>query len=188
MSGVARRICSIALGSLLLISGGVLHSLDKDIQAQTESFATLPNGNYQLCSGPEPAPNDWHDGFGVCLVFEKVEQQVTGYYGYPHSDNFICLRGELTNHRVDGEALFLSWAGRRAMTEPELEQDETFVWDLEGRLTLTEGELVYDFENDRRMVWFWFHRAELDLENFYQYSELRMNDPSNLCPWNQEKG
>jgi hypothetical protein len=181
MSGLVRKL---GIGIAGAIATSILLSNTLSF-AQAEPLTVLPDGYYQLCSEPEPAPDDWRDGYGVCFVFEKVGQQTTGYYGYPHTDSFICLRGDLSDHQMEGEALFLSWAGNR---EAEEMPEEPIVWDDEGRLTLSQGELAYVFgEDEWGTVWFWFREAVLDLKGFYQYSMVRMNNPVNLCPWNQEK-
>ncbi|MCM1984483.1 hypothetical protein [Lyngbya confervoides] len=52
-------------------------------------LAEFPNGLYQFCSQPDP--QDWRDGEGVCLMLRKQDRLLQGYYGYPHSDEFICL-------------------------------------------------------------------------------------------------
>jgi hypothetical protein len=90
---------------------GQLAVTPNKITAQIQPrIATLADGNYQFCS--QPAPHDWQDGAGVCFVFQKFDRQVEGYYGYPHLDNFICVRGRVEDNRITGEALEISWAGR----------------------------------------------------------------------------
>ena len=107
------------------------------IKPQTQSaIATLTNGHYQFCSQPDA--NDWRDGVGVCFNFAKVGNHVEGYYGYPHSDNFICVKGEVNGNFITGEALAISWADSQWLNIPK----SAFKWDSEGRLTLSQGNIV----------------------------------------------
>lgn len=84
----------------------------------TEDYLSgLPDGAYQLCT--EPDPEDWTDGAGSCLNIVKQGQFASGYYGYPHSSNFICLRGEISETFLVGEALFISWSAHRWTNFPD---------------------------------------------------------------------
>lgn len=144
--------------------------------AQVRSLVTLPDGVYQVCSQPEPT--DWHGGAGVCFNFNKLGHHVEGYYGYPHSDRFICIRGEVSENVVTGEALATSWAGARWDSIPA----SAFEWDDEKHLSLDQGEMIQTSDDAANPVeWILFRRAILNLDGFYQYSHLRMNSPSELC-------
>lgn len=148
------------------------------ITAQKPTAATLVDGNYQLCSQPDP--HSWQDGAGVCSIFQKVGRQVSGYYGYPHSDNFICLKGKIDENLITGEALEISGAGREWTDIPQ----SAFKWDLEGRLTLSQGTIVRTVDDvEGRIDWLLFRKAALNLGGFYQYSSPRMTPPSQLCKW-----
>ncbi|MBE9014762.1 hypothetical protein IQ272_01050 [Chroococcidiopsidales cyanobacterium LEGE 13417] len=141
-------------------------------------IATLADGNYQFCSQSDP--HDWQDGAGVCFVFQKCDRQVSGYYGYPHSDNFICVKGKVTDNLIVGKALEISWAGREWTDIPH----SVFKWDWEGRLTLSQGNIVRTINDvEGRVDWIVFRQATLDLNGFYQYSSPRMTPPPQLCEW-----
>ena len=150
------------------------------ITAQIQPMvATLADGNYQFCSQPDT--HNWQDGAGVCFVFQKFDRQVDGYYGYPHSDNFICVKGQVEGDRITGEALEISWAGYEWTDIPQ----SAFKWDLEGRLTLSQGNVVRTINDvEGRINWILFRKASLNLGGFYQYSSLRMTPPPQLCEWN----
>jgi hypothetical protein len=150
------------------------------IKPQTQSaIATLANGNYQFCSQPDA--NDWRDGVGVCFNFAKVGNHVEGYYGYPHSDNFICVKGEVNGNFITGEALAISWADHQWLNIPK----STFQWDSEGRLTLSQGNIVRTANDEAgRIDWILFRSAALNASGFYRYSTPRMTPPSQLCHWN----
>jgi hypothetical protein len=93
---------------LVVLSLGILTNVSV-VQSQPASTAigNLENGNYQFCS--QPKPNDWRDGAGVCLNFGKVGDRIDGYYGYPHSDVFICIRGSSLDNTITGKALGVFW-------------------------------------------------------------------------------
>lgn len=146
------------------------------VEAESPSLVALTDGGYQFCSQPEPT--DWRDGAGVCFNFNKLGTQVEGYYGYPHSDRFICLRGEVDGNQVTGEALAISWAGFQWNEIPA----SGFEWDTEAHLTLHQAERIRPSSNSQHQEeWIVFHRAVLNVDGFYQYSRPRMNSPSELC-------
>ncbi|WP_341528109.1 hypothetical protein WKK05_01795 [Nostoc sp. UHCC 0302] len=148
------------------------------VTAQTVNIASLANGNYQLCSQPDP--QDWRDGAGVCLNFSKVENRVDGYYGYPHSDHFICIRGIVNGNHIIGEALAISWGVNLLKNTPE----SAFTWDSEGRLTVSQGRVVSTTnDSEDAAKWILYRNASLDIQGFYQYSFPRMSPTSQLCDW-----
>ncbi len=149
-------------------------------QQQSPAINALANGDYQFCSQPDPG--DWRDGAGVCFIFQKTNQRVDGYYGYPHSDNFICIKGTIQNTLLHGEALATSWEG---MEWKDIPQGE-FKWDEEERLVLSHAEQLPPHKTPEGQVYqILFHNARLDLRGFYQYKQPRMQHPSKLCFWNQ---
>ncbi|WP_103667112.1 hypothetical protein [Pseudanabaena sp. BC1403] len=167
------KFCGVIL---VAISVSVLLSSD-EANAQN-AIATLANGNYQFCS--QPKPQDWRNGAGVCFNFVKTGDRVDGYYGYPHSDDFICVRGLTNSSLVTGEALAISWGGRQWISIPKPE----FKWDEEGHLSLKDGKFIRT-ATDRggRTEWILFSQAKLNVEGFYQYQQPLMTSPSKLCDW-----
>jgi hypothetical protein len=154
--------------------------------AQSQSgVAALSDGTYQFCSQPDPA--DWRDGAGVCFNFNKVGDYVEGYYGYPHSDDFICVRGSVDGSLITGEALAVVWAGSSWEHTP----DTAFTWDAEGHLTLDQGDFLQTTSDETpgdesgQTNWVLFHSSLLNVDGFYQYSLPRMVAPSILCDWSQ---
>jgi hypothetical protein len=148
-------------------------------QNQRYAIANLADGNYQFCSQPDP--KDWRVGAGVCFNFGKISDRVDGYYGYPHSDDFICVRGKVNNNLITGEALEISWAVNPWNKIPE----STFKWDSEGRLTLSQGSIIRTSNSENgRINWILFPKASLNITGFYQYSSPKMTPPSQLCEWN----
>jgi hypothetical protein len=142
------------------------------------ALAALANGDYQVCS--QPPPQDGRDGAGVCLRFTKVAAQITGYYGYPQSDNFICFRGQVRGDRLTGEALALSWPGAPWSHVSPL----PLHWDQERHLTLAQGTIIqHPNRLDERLTWIHFQTATLELSNFYQYPTPRMRAATDLCDW-----
>ncbi|MBD2361731.1 hypothetical protein H6G36_11150 [Anabaena minutissima FACHB-250] len=143
------------------------------------NIANLADGNYQFCSQPDP--QDWRVGAGVCTNFKKTVHKFEGYYGYPHSDNFICIRGNMKGNLITGEALAILWSGSQQNNLPK----SAFKWDVEGRLILSQGNLMSNANHHedavQRII---YHQALLDLEGFYQYNHPRMTPPSQLCDWN----
>ena len=156
-------------------------------QAFSQSLlVNQPDGVYQLCS--EPDPQDWQDGAGVCLNIVKQDNIIDGYYGYPHSDSFICLRGAVSKdeegERVIGQGMVITWGGRTWSTIPQ----EPFAWDDEGRLSLAQGEVVQtEGSGDYQTTWIVFQDANLNVQGFYPYEESRMTSPSQLCDWPESK-
>ncbi|MBD2344163.1 hypothetical protein [Anabaena subtropica] len=142
------------------------------------NIANLANGNYQFCSQPDP--KDWQDGAGVCANFHKTGNRFDGYYGYPHSDNFICIRGNLKGNLIAGEALSILWANQQQNNIPT----SAFKWDLEERLTLSQGNLINAANHHQDAVqWIIYRQALLNLEGFYQYNRPRMTPVAQLCQW-----
>jgi hypothetical protein len=145
-------------------------------ERQARSLDTLLDGSYQFCSQPEPS--DWHDGAGVCLTFNKVGDHIEGYYGYPHSDRFICLQGGIVGNRITGDAMAISWPGVQWREIPT----SAFAWDDEAHLTLAQGEIIHSTGEPSLIEdWILFHSAILNVDGFYQYSRPRMNPPSAVC-------
>jgi hypothetical protein len=161
---------------LAATSLGVLIS-SAEAHAQN-AIASLSNGSYQFCS--QPKPQDWRNGAGVCFNFAKTGDRVDGYYGYPHSDDLICVRGIVKGSLVTGEALAISWGGRQWISIPNPE----FKWDEEGHLSLKDGRVIRTAK-DRggRTEWILFSQAKLNAEGFYQYPQTFMTSPSKLCEW-----
>lgn len=170
---VHSRIANIAQSSPQVLLG------IKSSQPVQQAVSALANGNYQFCSQPDP--QDWRDGVGVCFNFIKKDQAVDGYYGYPHSDNFVCVRGQATGNFIVGKALALSWLGQTWLNIPSGE----FVWDTEGHLKLNQGAIRWQSgRDDSQESWIVFKIANLDLRNFYRYDAPRMKSSSELCNWN----
>ncbi len=146
--------------------------------ARPVNIASLANSNYQFCSQTDP--KDWRDGAGVCFNFNKMGNRVNGYYGYPHSDHFICIRGVVDGSCITGEALATSWA----VNQWENRLKSLFKWDLEGRLTLSQGHMITTDDDKDGVKWILYRNASLNVEGFYQYNRPRMTSPSQLCDWN----
>ncbi|MGK7871869.1 MAG: hypothetical protein AB4426_00650 [Xenococcaceae cyanobacterium] len=179
-----RLISSESVSTNYLVTGKLLaQALPVPVgdQAQVQYvIATLPDGNYQFCS--EPEPKDWLLGAGVCFWFRKVDNRLVGYYGYPHSSNFInCVSGEVDNNILTGEALAISWPGHRWIEIPK----STFEWDEEGRLKLSRGSIVHtEGDEGGGTDWIQFLSATLDLNGFYRYSAdkvSQMKSPPESC-------
>jgi hypothetical protein len=151
------------------------------------SVAQLPGGAYQFCT--EPDPQNGQDGAGVCLNFVKQGTRLTGYYGYPHSDAFVCLRGQVAGPDFSGEAYVVSWGGNVwtevPATPPETASPEpSFIWDDAGRLLLGPGEIAQTIGEEMDQIsWVFFRQARLDLQGLYQYAAPRMKPPAELCDW-----
>lgn len=147
--------------------------------ANLVNVTKLTNGNYQICSQPDP--QDWRDGDGVCLNFAKVGNRVDGYYGYPHSENFICVRGKVKGNQIAGEALAILWLDHQQIEIPK----SAFQWDLEGRLTLSQGSIIRTANDGEDVTnWILYRQAALNVDGFYQYNRPRMTPPTQLCNWN----
>lgn len=141
------------------------------------TLADLPDGAYQLCT--EPEPQDWRNGAGVCLNVVKQGLGVSGYYGYPHSSHFICLRGELSAENLAGQALFISWSAHEWTEIPQ----EAFFWDEEGRLSLDQCSIIpgEDTAAEEGVNWIIFQQANLNTQGLQPYSSPRMRPPEQLC-------
>ena len=185
MSGWNRLMGLMGLLSGLIIIYPALSLIAVQQQGNTNAaptaekvLATRLDGTYQLCT--EPDPKDWQTGAGVCLNVVKRSSTVDGYYGYPHSDNFVCLQGRVTADQLSGRGLIVVWSGRTWLDVPE----ETFTWDEEGRLSLGQGRIIYrEEQEDNHISWIIFEHAQLDMEGLYLYSDSRMTPPSQLCNW-----
>ena len=138
------------------------------------SLFTLPDGAYQFCT--EPAPQDWRDGAGACLTWVKQGTAVSGYYDYPHSESFICLKGRMSETGLSGTGMAISFSGHPWSNVP----GSSFYWDNEGRLFLAEGDWV---RQAGETGWIVFQQATLNTEGLYQYEALRMTLPEQLCDW-----
>ncbi|MBE7385656.1 MAG: hypothetical protein F6J95_030205 [Leptolyngbya sp. SIO1E4] len=185
MSVWQRSISLIPLVGWLLFSNSAtlpaglekIAAADTSLTAET-LLTNLPDKNYQFCT--EPDPQDWRDGAGVCLNFVKQGVTVDGYYGYPHSGNFVCLRGEVSGDWLQGEGLAISWFGQ---TWSDIFQEE-FTWDSEGRLFLSQGEVMHhEGMGEDQASWIIFEQASLNMQGMHSYPEPRMTSPSQLCNW-----
>ena len=143
-----------------------------------QAISTLVNGNYQFCT--EPPPSDWRSGAGVCFNFVKIGDRASGYYGYPHTDDFICVRGKIKGNLVTGEALMVSWLGREWTSIPKT----AFKWDEEGHLLLKDGKIIRTtIDKSGRTDWILFGSAKLDTQGFYRSTKSLLTSPSQLCDW-----
>jgi hypothetical protein len=139
-------------------------------QAQ-DVIATLPDGNYQFCSEPETKDSPF--GAGVCFWFRKVNNRVVGDYGYPQSDDSICVSGEMNGNLATGDALAISWPGRVWENIPK----SPFYWDEENRLQLHQSSTIYTSgTKDERTDWIQFRNAALNLSGFYRYQNVGMSE------------
>jgi hypothetical protein len=158
-----------------------INSLSQSIKQNTNSqqqIATLINGNYQFCT--EPPPNDWRSGAGVCFYFTKIGDRVSGYYGYPNTDDFICLRGKVKRSLLTGEALMVSWLGREWTNIPKT----TVKWDEEGHLLLKDGKNIRTkIDKSGRTDWILFGSAKLNTQEFYRSTKSLLTSPTQLCDW-----
>ncbi len=144
----------------------------------TTAIAKWPNGRYQLCSQPEPS--DWKDGAGVCVVFSKAANKLDGYYGYPHSDRYICLRGSITDSSFKGEGLAFTWFTTPTPKISSLEKQ----WDTEGRMRVDQAQILkLEAMEDGWASWVRFGAATLDLKGLYRYTAPKMRPASELCNW-----
>jgi hypothetical protein len=144
----------------------------------TQAIATLANGSYQFCT--EPPPSDWRSGAGVCFYFTKISDRVSGYYGYPNTDDLICVRGKVKGNLVTGEALMVSWLGREWTNIPKT----AFKWDREGHLLLKAGKIIRTkIDKSGRTDWILFSSAKLDTNGFYRSTKSLLTSPSQLCDW-----
>ena len=141
------------------------------------ALVDLPNGTYQFCT--EPAPQDWRDGAGACLIITKIDTTASGYYGYPHSESFICLDGEISQTDISGTGMAISWAGDAWTGVP----GSAFYWDEEARLFLAKSDWVRQQES---AGWIVFQQAKLDTQGLYQYENPKMTPSEQLCNWQFE--
>ncbi len=170
--------CAEALSaplSLLLLHKGNESAM---LPSQT-ALVDLPDGAYQFCT--EPDPQDWSDGAGICLNVVKQGLGVSGYYGYPHSDRFICLRGEISTEELAGQALFTSWSAHEWTEIPQ----EAFFWDEEDRLLLDRSSVIpgADTAESEALDWIAFQQANFNMQGLHAYSSPRMQPPEQLCDW-----
>lgn len=164
----------LGIGAMPLFGGGAAYGQIRE----TKAIAAFPDGHHQICSKPDPM--DWRDGAGVCFNFIKTGRQIEGYYGYPHSDRFVCLRGTIDQNLWQGEGLTFSWSGES--WSKSLPSD--FRWDTEKRLRLRDGRIVRSTgQGSERIEWIRFRRASLDIKNFYRYRSPRMTAIADLCHW-----
>lgn len=150
------------------------------VQSQSPqiAIAKLANGSYQFCS--EPKPNDWRDGAGVCLNFIKVGDRIDGYYGYSHSDIFICIRGNSLEDMIVGKALGLFGSDMESSKIPQ----NKVQWDIEHRLALRQGKIIRRiFDRNDHANWVLFQAASLNVKGLYQYQTPQMTPASKLCDW-----
>jgi hypothetical protein len=176
-------ICAILLAGSLIPTQSLI-AQNFGLATQPGKIASLKNGNYQLCSQADP--KDWRDGAGVCFNFSKTGNRVNGYYGYPHSDEFICIRGivdaDACGERILGEGLGIAWDDLPLKNTPESAE---FKWDSEGHLTLSKGNILNTVNADEdNAKWILYRKASLNLEGFYQYNRPRMTPVFQLCQWN----
>jgi len=180
-----RFVTALGIASMLLsaqVAVGSTSTLQKNnepiSQPVERSLATLADGDYQLCT--EPEPQDWHDGNGACLNIVKQGTFIEGYYGYPHSERFVCLQGQITEDRFHGDGFVISWTGHPWTTVPQT----AMIWDTEGRLSLAEASVT---RQDGDVRWISFQQADLDMRALYLYTSPRMNSPDQVCDWRSEK-
>jgi hypothetical protein len=167
------------LSGLFILCVGILTNAGL-VQSQIAptTIAKLTNGNYQFCS--QPKPNDWRDGAGVCLNFAKVGDRIDGYYGYPHSDVFICMRGRILENTITGQALGIYWSGNQPHEIPQ----NRLEWDVERRLRLGQGKIIRPIrDRDDRPNWILFQTASLKVEGLHQYPTPQMTPAPKLCDW-----
>ena len=146
--------------------------------SQTWRLELLADGNYQVCSLPEP--KDGRDGDGVCFTFAKRGEYVDGYYGFPHSGTYICVQGKAEQNRVRGQGLALSWPGH---PWPPITTSQ-YTWRLDQHLTLQNGYVVRSVrEQSGRVNWLRFDEVKLDMDGFHQYPTVKMRSPTQLCDW-----
>ncbi len=170
----------LSLGIVLyfLSPASVAHGT-KQITTMETQLLNLRDGAYQFCTQPDP--QDWRDGLGTCLNVAKQGTTLDGYYGYPHSSAYVCLRGQVSGNWLQGQGLVISWPG---YLWPEIPPEE-FSWDSpEGRLSLSQGKWVQgDDGEDDSVSWIIFETARLDMQAMYLYNRPRMTSPAQLCDW-----
>lgn len=150
------------------------------VASQPSTLEKLGNGDYQFCSQIDP--KDGRDGAGVCFNFAKRGDRVDGYYGYPHSGTFVCVRGRTEQDQIVGYGLVLAWPGH---PWPPIVSSQ-YKWQLDSHLTLRNGYLVRSLKEQRgRVDWIQFDGAVLNMDGFHQYSTVKMRPPSQLCKWTE---
>lgn len=183
----SRLRLALIVGMPLIVGLSTIYSH----QAQSNPLSRLGNGRYQMCS--QPPPKDWQQGAGVCLVFRKQNDssrvgqganRIEGYYGYPHSDAFVCLRGAINRTQLTGQGYLVSWEGSpwsNSSTKP-------FFWDREQHLLLEQGKQIRSQPQSRsEMDQILFQKATLNLRSFYLYQDSQMISPEQLCDWSFEQ-
>lgn len=174
-------IIGISLGVAMLppISDTAPRRARPEVAAsQSPGLETLANDNYQFCSQPDP--EDGRDGAGVCFNFAKRGDRVDGYYGYPHSGTYVCIRGRTEQDRIVGHGLVLSWPGH---PWPAVVPSQ-YTWRLDSHLILQNGYIIRSLKEKQGPVdWIQFDDVKLDIGGFYQYPTVKMRSPSQLCEW-----
>ena len=160
-------ISPLLLGKHILLANPVVS------RSTPSSLELLGNGNYQFCS--KPKPQNGNDGDGVCFVFSKIGERIDGYYGYPHSQMYVCVKGQAEGNRVFGYGLVLSWS---TITTSE------YTWRLDRHLTLQNGYVVRSQKRQyEELYWIKFDDLNLNIDGFYQYPIVKMQSSSQLCDW-----
>ncbi|PZD71120.1 hypothetical protein C1752_07848 [Acaryochloris thomasi RCC1774] len=160
-----------------LIAGTGLPMSAVSQATKPKGIETLADGDYQFCS--QPVPKDWRDGAGACFSFAKRGDRLDGYYGFPHSGDLVCLRGRAQRTQMIGQALVISWPGHTWSNTPPM-----FQWKLDNYLTLNSGYVIRSIKEETGPVaWIQFDAAVLNLDGFYQYPEVKMSSPEQLCGW-----
>jgi hypothetical protein len=178
LNGNKPGIISILANNRDSIVSSSLSSPSVKQNTNNQSISTLANGSYQFCS--EPPPSDWRSGAGVCFNFVKIDDRVSGYYGYPYTDDFICVRGQVKSNLVTGEALMMSWLGREWTSIPKT----AFKWDEEGHLLLKDSKIIHTtIDKSGRTDWILFDSAKLDTKGFYRSTKSSLTSPLQLCDW-----
>ncbi|KAI9134410.1 hypothetical protein [Acaryochloris sp. CCMEE 5410] len=159
---------------VLPIFGGNTRTVSSARANSTPSnLESLANGNYQFCSKPEP--DDGRDGDGVCFVFAKLGDRVDGYYGYPHSEVYVCVRGRVEGNQVSGYGLFLAWSS--VLTSE-------YTWRLDQYLTLQNGYVVQSRKGEHEeLSWVQYDDLKLNIGDFYQYPTVKMHFSPQMCEW-----
>lgn len=139
----------------------------------------LDDGTYQFCTQPDP--KNKLDGAGACLNFQKLGSYVDGYYGYPHSNHYVCLQGQIEDDVLNGKGLIIIWSAENPELSPL--QNE-WRWGPEGRLSLNQGEIVHqETFNGDQLSWIEFEQAQLNLQGMYLYDHPRMTPSFLICDW-----
>lgn len=185
MSGWHRCIASVGLVAGLLLFNSVTMPMVLKAKREAGMIPTaetvlkhLANGAYQFCT--EPDPQDWRDGAGACLNFVKQGTDIDGYYGYPHSDGFVCLQGRVSDNWFEGKGLVIVWAGSIVA---EMPRDEVN-WGKQDRLYLGKGNLVHrEGMGKDQIAWIVFRKTRLNMKGLYPYASPRMTPATQLCDW-----